>query len=499
MAVKQEFKGDPSDLARAYDKLFDKMEKLERQSRRAAAASRRQSRGIKAAVSGQVAAVGRLAAGYLSVGSAIRIYQQHIENAKQVAEEARQTNLTLADSQAKVLKNIGNVSNSQAISFLESLKEINRESKFGDEKQINLAASSVLSATGGNTEKTLAILKEAAPFFRDQKDALADFSGAMADVMKATQDPNARRTMALMLAIQGQSRFTDLSGFKNVAPALAAGSITGGGGDPLLITRQTAALFAAIGSRSGDVDGSLTKTAIANLGTKLQETVGGDLTPFERLEQLRDMVRQDQAVADRFVSGGFRGPMVPIIRELLESNQSTVSKMVESAFKEMKGSELQVALKQQQLDQLTTALTIRGLEGERQTALETFQGLGNRALMAQAQKTFDEALKQSQLVMGLDQVAGGLERFNFNLPGSEESRVERAISAIQRRQQSIVKTSFLTGETQAQDTTEFLTEQLKTLNKILDAIRENNGEPAAGQVETFSGFGIPTTNQDERD
>lgn len=336
----------------------------------------------------------------VSLQTGIKLVTAELEKQRRIAEEARRTNLSVADSQAAVIKNIGDVNREQLGQFLGNVQRVGRESGFADVAQLNLAAADVLSAAGGDQAKTIEILKTAAAFFKDAPGDLAKFSGSMADVMKATGDPDAKRAMALMLSIQGQARFTSLDAFKNVTPALASSVVTQRGVDPVRATREAAALFAGIGQRAGDPEGSVTKTAVANLSANLETmfpTAG-----LSVLERLRMAQQANQATKDKLAESGFEGAMRPIIKDLLSSPESQTSAMIAEAFRNINASEAFANQKRDLLTGGTAQLELSGSARRTSGRIQAFELGGNVALSAEIRN------KVSQV---LDKTAGSTDAF----------------------------------------------------------------------------------------
>lgn len=394
MAVEFKFTGDGNQLAREYDKLVSKVDKLEKKNaqlaakaQQADAAQKRSSASAASGVASAAAGVLKWAASYASVTTAISLVNQGMEKQRRLAEESLQTQLRVAGSQAAVLKNIGDVSDDEANAFLYKLDEIRRDTQFASVVPLQQAASSILSATGGNQQLTLDILSAGAPLFGTDQDNLATFGSALGDVMKATGIKDARQNAALMLGIQGQARFEELSAFKNVAPALAAADVVTGGenetaADKLRDAREAAAAFAAIGSRAGDPDGTLTKTAAANLFANLRNVTRDAKAPAEvdTFKERLDYIRANPELQSEVLKSGFKGAIKPIIEEFISSPTSTTSQTFEDALSKIQASEEAFDRKTKQLASLTPELTTKTLgdasAGLNEDFLRTFGDAG---------------------------------------------------------------------------------------------------------------------------
>lgn len=291
-----EMSSDEAKLYRGMQRLIEQQQKLETGLKKTGAAGKKAGDDTSKAMksdffSKQLVDLKAVATGYFSIQTAIQAVTKAMEEQKQVAEAAATVQVNVAGGQAAVLKNLGDVSKEESDRFFANLDRIRSDSKFSSIVPIQYAASDILSATGGNQEQTLDILRAVTPLFGTTPDQMASFGGALADMQKASGITDAKQAAALMLGIQGQARFTSLDAFKNVAPALMAVDIASSG-DRLTDTREGAALFAGIGSQIGDTEGNLTKGAVVALATNLRNTlkdVAPELkTTFERMEFVRN-------------------------------------------------------------------------------------------------------------------------------------------------------------------------------------------------------------------
>jgi len=128
-----------------------------------------------------------------------------------------------------------------------------------------------------------------------------------------------------------------LSGFKQVAPALASGKIaTTGSTDRIKSTRETAALFASIGSQIGDPDAAVTKTAVINLEKNLATLVPQFETTFERLAHVQ--ADKSGKLAAEVTKSGFKGQTVLAVKQLLSGADTEAGRGLQAAFGKIVGS-----------------------------------------------------------------------------------------------------------------------------------------------------------------
>lgn len=364
----EKVKKDYESLAKHTAKVESENQKLKKTSDQVSESFRKTNRGQASVLEKSIGSIAQMASGYISVAGAIALVNKEMQYQKTLQDEAAQKSMTVAQSQAAVIKNIGDVPDDAVTKFIANVAKVSAEAGISSVVPTNLAASSILSAVGGDQGVTLDILRAAAPFFRDKPEEMPVFGGALGDVMKSAGGMSAKSAAALMLSIQGQARFEELGAFKEVAPALAAGNVVTRG-DQQKNVRETAALFAGIGSRAGDVEAGVTKTAVANLVANLARAVPELDTTFERMEKVRGSKKLQAEVT----AGGFKGSIKPIVEELLKGPDTTTAMMVADAFSKIQGSEEAFKRKGEQLRSLTPQLQLLSLGGEAEGNVERMQ------------------------------------------------------------------------------------------------------------------------------
>jgi hypothetical protein len=205
------------------------------------------------------------------------------EEAKRMRDEQAGTQMSAAVAQAEVVKMLGDPES--AGQFLKQSETARSDSGFQDSDAWNTAAANVLSATAGNQELTLSILKTIAPLQKNKPAELSALSGAVADIatlQNATSEEDVQKVFSMIIESIGQSRITSYQAFKEAAQATAAAiqtdaaaqeEITGGGADATeraRAIREAQAAFAAVGGAIKDPTGATTKTAVAALATQLE-------------------------------------------------------------------------------------------------------------------------------------------------------------------------------------------------------------------------------------
>jgi hypothetical protein len=241
-------------------------------------------------------ALGSLVGGSLSVGAIVAQIRAALEEAKQLREDVLRKQMTVGEAQGETVKMLGTVSTPEASQFLESVERIGKEAGFQDTAMLYLAAADTLSATASDQQLTLAILKQAAPLFKNRPQQIKEFAGAVADLAKiegSTSEEAIKGTVSEVLSITSQARITSLAAFTE-----AAGRAV----------REAGAAFAAIGGSIKDPEGALTKTATSMLATQLErllpeKDILGPVSEQRRAELLREKAQLEEKLS-AFQAGG---------------------------------------------------------------------------------------------------------------------------------------------------------------------------------------------------
>lgn len=479
--IQQKFSGDITELERALERARQMHIRLEEQIAKMAKTSKESAKetvsSIDRAASGVASAVTGAVTSFLTINTAISAVSRQIDEIIQKAERAKLANLSVADAQAAVIKNIGQVDAANARQFLGAVSGIAQRTNFGQQAPLLTAASSILSATGGNQQRTLGILETAAPFFRDTPGELATFGGTLGDLMKSSgmQDPN--QAMAFALSVQGQSRFEQLGGFKNVSPVLAGAAIGAPRADRGVVAKQAAALFAAVGSELGDPEGGASKTAVLKLIENLSTVTGGQGDLFQQLAA----VQADPSLMTKGKNGKvwkeFEGQAKLLMEELASNPNSQVMQSVMSAYGQISSNPADVQTKLDQLNNLTPELRTRGREAATAGALERAQLVESQAMQAQAYDIFRKSTQEfsPNSMFGADMpMVGRFSTFN-RIAGNygTERAIEYAIGQLERSQATAINETAW-GKDRSRDV-EGLGEQIGVLKQMLAELQEIKG------------------------
>jgi len=493
----QRVKKDYEELAKKTAKVEQENRNLRKESEKVGNSYRKMNASQNSALSKGVQGVRNLAMQYVGYQAVLAGVTKELELHKRLSEESRMAAQTAAQAESAVVKNIGDVSDTTAKRFIKSTYAVSAQAGMPSAVPTLQAASSVLSATGGNRQMTLDILRTAAPFFRDRPEEMSTFGGALGDVMKVTGG-NAKSAAALMLAIQGQARFENLEAFKEVAPALASASVVTRG-DRVTNTREAAALFAAIGSRAGDVEGSVTKTAVANLSANLAKVVPDLDTTFQRLAK----VQTDPALQEEVLRSGFKGAIKPIIQELVSGADTQTGKMVSDAFEKIVGSEAAFDRKSRQLTGLTENLRVTGAGQRAAGNIEQLLLTPGMATEANARKILTETLDKTSggVAPGTAWLQNWMFRGYYQLGAYGDTPEEQAANILRIRRSEVAGRMFpgrrrgsITAE-ERQDLTNIERKMVDLLDKqirILEQMQSSSKSNANRRAQQLERQGAAT-------
>jgi hypothetical protein len=473
-AVKFEFTTRDSDVEKSYrklerenTKLRSDLDKVKRASHDANAAGQKGMAGNIDLAGRLTKSIGAITASWFTATQAIAIYNAERRRQIELDNQAKSTQLTVAQAEAQLIKNFGDAPKSEIDSFIKSLEKVNQDTKFGNLAALLESSASTLSATGGNRQLTLGLLTEAASIFRDDPTQLPAFASALGDVAKinkAQSSDDFKRAMGMVLSTQGVARIENLKSFENVAPALASIANLDTTGNPMTATKEGAALFAALGGAIGDKQGAITKTGSISLASQLADFLpesdiigaGGSVlqkgTGFKSLDQRITAIQNDVELQRQFFYGSesFKGATFPLeiaeaAKALLTNPDSSVARAYrdnQSLIKPDVGlvdrlkTNLQtagrqgLATAQAELDTKLEQFKLEDTEGSRRAfAREAYTGLAQRAvpglggflrrgasqLWFEAQMEFGvdpaQAARSAYDSLNLDNQAGDLDRF----------------------------------------------------------------------------------------
>ena len=284
-------------------------EKLVAQNRKLKEESKKAGKSGKDSLRDMAFGAAKAAAGFVSVGAALAIVNSELQTQLRLQNEIAGKAGGIAQAQRALDINLGitGANEKQRKAFVQDLKDINFELKFGSEIGITRGASRILSATKGDRALALETVRQVAPFARGQAGGVGDIGTQVAQLQQAAGITPEQGTR-LILALAGQARTEELSQLK-VTGRIAAAAAKSFPDAPIQAIEQAFAIFGGVGGEAGEGKGEQTATGTISAITKLAELTGGKGTPLEAAQLLRTSPVEIQR---EFVKSGFEaGVKVP--------------------------------------------------------------------------------------------------------------------------------------------------------------------------------------------
>lgn len=417
MAVVFKADSDFSKVIRDYEKMQSKVVSLEAKLKDCTKETRVQGEGFRATFEGGIGQIKNLVGGYASLSGAISLVNQGLAEQKRISEEIARVQMSTADAQAEVLKNMGAVSTKHAAKFLADIEGLSERAGMPSVAPVLEAAAQTLSAVG-DEQLTKTILEKSLPFYKSKPAELAPFAGAIGDlakISKSSTPEEIERLIALAMSNQKFSRGTSLASFENIAPAVAAFAAVDTGKDRIQTITDALAFSSAISSSISDKDLLLTRTASAEVATALAELLPekdmldaegkikrkgtGLQTTAERLAK----VQADPALQRRFFETGegfqmasFRGAIRPVIQSLVSDPNSPIVADLKSAFAGITSDPAGARQIAENLQTATTSLQQTDIARESKAAIDKFQRGSTQGRGATAESILSATLEQTR-------------------------------------------------------------------------------------------------------
>jgi hypothetical protein len=450
-------------MRREYDKLLQKMDAVAKQSQR-------DRRLFNIDLTAQIRGLAQMAAGYFSLQSAAALFNAELTRRIDLEKRLSDKTISVAASQAQVRKMIGNVTTDEFKGFLDQISAIQTQSGFADIGQMNNAAAAILSATGSNQKTTTEILAAVAPVFRDTPDQLAQFAGAVADVMNVTKT-DAQSASALALAGLSSARIEQLGGFANVAQAVGSGRTLLGDLDDQTAGEQIIALFGTLSRFSKDKEGGPTRTAAVTLLQKLEQ-FGGEGGIPERLKAVQEQLAAGR-IREADLLSGFEKTSFGAVRDLFRGGDE-INQDLLTTISTTKGSVEQFQALVNDLNTATPQLQAAAFGDRIAMATEQAQlgtAGGEAALLAQARQARGAAAAGVNAFtntaafnfMDLDRMLPG----GFNTPEQQAQRELNFLLSMQRELRSAGDTESANADRQ------LVRDQIKIVEGIIATLKAN--------------------------
>ena len=313
--VRTTFTSDDREIQKALDAMTRQMQKLREENAKLRGESKRSSDEFKLGAESALGAIGRMAAGYLTVQAALQAVNTELERKRRLEKEAADAQVDYATAEQQLLNNLATATREETRQALDAVGRISRQEGIAP-AQVALALSNAVSARGNlpveSAIQAVELSSRVAGLDAGSSQVLA---GAILDAAAATGQTDAQQNLGYILGIAANARLTDLGGVgRNLVPATAA--LRSFGDDP----RQAAALAAAATFPFGDASGEKTRTAIINFGQDLQKFLPELGSTAERIALLQN----DEAQREKFLKGAtFEAFAAEPLKNLLRDRQSS--------------------------------------------------------------------------------------------------------------------------------------------------------------------------------
>jgi hypothetical protein len=346
--VRTTFTSDDKDVVAALNRMTKELDKLREANRKLKEESKKGSEESKSGLEQSVRSIAKMAAGYATATTALRLFNSELERKSQLEKAALDTQLSVNQSRADVIRNAGAISRQEASKLLSTTQQVSQRTGIS-EKQINAGFAAGLSSAGsGTVEDVKNAVLQAARFVPDRPEELGRTVGSSFDLSKVTGTMDVRTNLGALAAVGKFSRIADpQKQAVNIAPALI--NMKSFGAD----FKEGGALFAALSTGMGDFYGEKSKTGGINLTRQLSEFLpkedlqtGTDArgrpkivkgTGLASLDPRIQFLRQNPKKAKEFMRTGDFGEAEGVIKQLLLDPNSGVYKDYDSAFKSLPG------------------------------------------------------------------------------------------------------------------------------------------------------------------
>jgi len=265
VAVKQTFTSDTTQLEKAMSKLERMNTRLIEQNRKLAAGSQGASRKARSGFGGWIKGLAGVAAGYLSVQTAIRAVIQEIKDKEQLENRSKNFAISVAEAQSDAIGNLGYVSGKAIDDFTARMKKLAKETKVkGGLATIYQSASTGLSSSGADVDLTEQAIRAAAKISPQNPEAIDRLTLAAIHLSKATGTLDAEKNLGFLIGVQSQSAVTEHEKIaRNVLPGVMGVAKYGGSAN------EAGAIVATMTQYMVDVEGRKSATASRNLAEQL--------------------------------------------------------------------------------------------------------------------------------------------------------------------------------------------------------------------------------------
>lgn len=313
--AKLEISGNTDQAQKELDKLVNKVAGLTEKMRQMKEGSKAAAKESTNSFDGMAMSVGRMAAGFVSVGAAAAAVTAELREQQRIQDKIAQTQIRAAGTQAQFLRNLGIASPGERGAALSGIGDI---SKATGVKQSDLfsAASVAMSARGDRSvTQALGAVGMAARVAPESPNELSAVAGGLLDIGTLTGTNDWRANLGKLVATGQQARVTSLESVsRNLVPG-AIGLKGFGATDT-----QALAAVSTLTQAMKDPEGAMSGTAGIALGQQLEKFLPNVGTFQERLSQ----VQASDSLRKRFMSrSSFEKKAIVPVRELLTGGSET--------------------------------------------------------------------------------------------------------------------------------------------------------------------------------
>lgn len=217
-----------------------------------------------------MAGAANMAAGYLSIGTAINIATEALEHQKRISEASLSATERIARAQRQVMLNMPGASGASVTGIDQQIRAAASRSRAPDLAAFYESVASSSAATGGNLQAAIRGTEATVPFTRLAPQDLPVISSAALEIGKAAGSSDYERSIGMLLQVGGVTRQPNMADFARSLPeALAAGS--GNSTDKVAGMEFAAETYATLSNRVADVTGRQTSTSVANMVVKMTD------------------------------------------------------------------------------------------------------------------------------------------------------------------------------------------------------------------------------------
>jgi hypothetical protein len=262
MPVTVQFSGNDAQLTAIMNKIVAQQERMEKGFQKTGHAAG----GITGHLMGQVKAIGAMAAGYLTLETAIGAVTEAIRHKMEVEKQAKDSAVLYGDALIAATANMANVTGKDLEQIEDQIAAIASLGVSGGKPALAAEFGSALAAAQGDWRKAVNVLGPVAAFRPDSSEVRRELAGATIDVGKITgsEDPweNLGFVKAAGTVVRGRE-------WDKIAKHIVSGMLgmQAYGGTP----QENAALAAAITQGSADVEMRRSATAGIQLAQQLNK------------------------------------------------------------------------------------------------------------------------------------------------------------------------------------------------------------------------------------